>query len=144
MDRWYVSCIVLEDCADLLEVMIDSFRQENMIDTRSIPQEVIDVMAASSQLNQKCERAWWVMLYSIALKNNPVTEDVTHITNKLKGNLWSAFNDVRFVLQSSILNAEALIVMALSAEAVLSPQACWSLISKACAMLIDLGIGRAP
>jgi hypothetical protein len=122
--------------------MITSLRREKIVDRDSTQSDVLDALIDSSQPDQNCERAWWVMFYSVALKNDATTGATTHNISKLKGHLWSAFNDVRFLLHSSILNVEALIAMALFAEEHLSPQACWSLISKACTMLIDLGIGK--
>ncbi|KAL5393483.1 hypothetical protein DPSP01_000301 [Paraphaeosphaeria sporulosa] len=105
----------------------------------SVPPDVLDDFIASKP-EQIRERAWLVMFYSIALSNLDGSES-SACTARLRSNLWLAFNDVRFLLEPSFLNIHALVTMTLHAEKYLAPYACWALISKACTMLIALGIG---
>ena len=107
----------------------------------SVPPDVLDALMASRPERVR-ERAWLVIYYSIALGSLDGTASSTH-NEKLESNLWLAFNDVKFLLEPSILHIEALVTMALNAESHMAPYACWSVISKACTMLIALGIGKS-
>jgi hypothetical protein len=109
---------------------------------RSVPPDVLDTLIASKP-EQIGERAWLVIFYSVALSSLNGTAASDH-SMKLRSNLWLAFNDVRLLLEPSYLNIQALVTMTLHAEKYLAPYACWALISKACAMLIALGIGEPP
>lgn len=110
-----------------------------------MPQKVLDALV-TSQPAQTCERAWWVMFYSIASRNCTMSELLADDlkASRLENNLWMSINDIGFLLQPSILNVQAIITMVVSAERCMLPQACWSLISKASTMLLGLGVGKPP
>ncbi|KAL1599681.1 hypothetical protein SLS60_007484 [Paraconiothyrium brasiliense] len=107
--------------------------------TNAVPSDVLDALKASRP-DQIRERAWLVIFYSVALSSLDGTASSAH-TASLRSNLWLAFNDVRLLLEPSLLNIQALVTMTLHAEKYLAPYACWTLVSKACIMLIALGIG---
>ncbi|KAF2447777.1 hypothetical protein P171DRAFT_518818 [Karstenula rhodostoma CBS 690.94] len=121
-----------------IDEMCTAVRQSQFASS-SVPPNVLDSLIASKP-EQIRERAWLVIFYSIALSNLNGTTSSPH-SARLRSNLWLAFNDVRFLLEPSFLNIQALITMTLHAEKYLAPYACWALISKACTMLIALGIG---
>lgn len=108
----------------------------------SVPPDVLDALTRSRPEKVR-ERAWLVIYYSIALG---CLDEMTSIVyaEKMKSNLWLAFSDVKFLLKPSFLHIEALIAMTFGAERYMSPDACWTLTSKACTMLIALGVGKSP
>lgn len=127
--------------ADVLSEMC-MFVGRSQFAVNSVPQDVLDVLLLSKPERVR-ERAWLVMFYSIALSTLEGSEPSAH-TVRLRSNLWLAFNDVRFLLEPSLLSIQAIVTMTLHAEKYLAPYACWALISKACTMLIALGIGKRP
>ena len=83
------------------------------------------------------------MFYSVALSTSSSNNTSDGSTKaKLRSNLWLAFNDVRLLLEPSILSVLALVVMACYVEEFMTPSICWALISKACIMLQALGISN--
>lgn len=126
--------------ADTYSEMCTAVRQSQFA-IGSVPPDVLDTLHASKP-EPICERAWLVIFYSVALSSLNGTASSAH-SARLRSNLWLAFNDVRLLLEPSFLNIQALVTMTLYAEKYLAPHACWELISKACAMLIALGVGES-
>jgi len=119
--------------------LIATLEKERLLLT-SVPSEVLDHLAASRP-HQVDDRAWLVMFYTIALRvvssTNPADESTK---TKLRSNLWLAFNDVRVLLEPSVLSIQALVILACHGEEFMTPSICWALISKACMMLQALGV----
>ncbi|KAF3760244.1 hypothetical protein M406DRAFT_334922 [Cryphonectria parasitica EP155] len=121
---------------DELEITLE---REDML-LNSVPADVVELLAAS-QPHQVRDRAWLVMFYSIALNVVSSTNPPDEATKaKIRSNLWLAFNDVRLLLEPSVANIQALVVMACYAEESSTPELCWTLVNKACSMLLALGI----
>jgi hypothetical protein len=130
---------LVRNVADMYSEMCTTVDQSRFA-IRSVPYDVLDLLIASKP-EQIGERAWLVIFYSVALSSLNETAASDH-SAKLRSNLWLAFNDVRLLLEPSYLNIQALVTMTFYAEKYLAPYACWALISKACTMLIALGIGE--
>lgn len=114
-------------------------RKEGLL-LSSAPLEVLDHLAASCP-HQVHDRAWLVMFYSVALSVNSSSNPPDDATKeKLRSNLWLAFNDVRLLLEPSVSSIQALVIMACYAEEYMTPSLCWTLVNKACTMLQALGI----
>lgn len=81
------------------------------------------------------------MYYSIILSmiSSTTPEDNT-TKEKLKCNLWLAFNDAKILLEPSEPNIQALALLATHVEEFTSPSLCYMLIATACRMLQALGI----
>ncbi|KAF2162909.1 hypothetical protein M409DRAFT_26761 [Zasmidium cellare ATCC 36951] len=95
---------------------------------------------AAGNIHRVKDQSWLVMFYSVALSSR--SEDATHPKDtkaKLKSNLWLAFNDVRLFIEPSLLNVQALIVLATQVDEYMTPSVCWMLVSKACTMIQTLG-----
>lgn len=123
--------------------MVIGLQHERLLDKNHALEEVVDCLV-SSEPPRTCERAWWVMFYSTALRDSVASGLSDQRTLRgIKNNLWLAFNDAKVLLQPSVLNVQALVVMVIFAESVLSPMASWTLVSKACTMLLDLGVGKS-
>ena len=128
--------------AKLWTDMVAALKRERLLGESYEAENVVDEMVAT-ELYGDVERAWWVMFWSVALGEGVAAGSLDQDTlERVKGNLWLAFNDVRFLLQPSILNVHALAAMVIFAESVLTPLASWTLVSKACIMLLDLGVGK--
>lgn len=86
------------------------------------------------------------MFYSVAWSEHDAASDddcQPGLTRaKLKSNLWLAFNDVQLFIEPSLLNVQALIVLATRAERIMAPTVSWMLVSKACTMMGAFGQTR--
>ncbi|KAK4502302.1 hypothetical protein PRZ48_005727 [Zasmidium cellare] len=101
--------------------------------------EEVRKQLAIGDIHSVRDQSWLVMFYSVALASR--SEDVIPGCTKaeLKSNLWLAFNDVRLFIEPSLLNIQALIVLATQLDEYMTPSVCWMLVSKACTMIQALG-----
>lgn len=117
----------------------------------STSQTLFDYLA-TSKTHLVQEQSWLVMFYSVALSQHsmalseqdavPEEAHMEVAKAKLKSNLWLAFNDVRLFIEPSLLNIQALVVLATRVEEFMTPSVCWMLISKACATMGAIGQTR--
>jgi len=107
----------------------------------TIPSNVVDRLVASLP-HQVDDRAWLVIFYSVAYAMESATSTTaTLMVARLRSNLWLAFNDVRLLLEPSVLNIQAMVIMATVSGNLMTPHKSRSLVVKACTMLLDMGIG---
>ncbi|PSR81525.1 hypothetical protein BD289DRAFT_454777 [Coniella lustricola] len=131
---------------DWINALNSSLHQENLM-FDSVPPEVVGQLLASRPRDVP-DRAWLIMLYSIALNLISTSSSVPSDTYldkdltqaQLTSNLWLAFNDARLLLEPSATTVQALFIMACYAEAIATPALTWSLVHQAGAMLSALGI----
>ncbi|KAF7185408.1 putative transcriptional regulatory protein C11D3.07c [Pseudocercospora fuligena] len=81
------------------------------------------------------------MFYSIAFGIESSREEPDEkMKEELRSNIWLAFNDMRVIIETDIINMQALLILATQVTEFMTPSLCWNLVTNACVMLQALGV----
>ncbi|KAK6376219.1 hypothetical protein LTS17_007470 [Exophiala oligosperma] len=80
------------------------------------------------------ERGWVLIFNTVLATASSLDAALSEFSSQLRWNAWLAADEASIYVQPSILNIQALTVFAAHGQDLVTPGACWSLMSQACQM----------